>query len=142
MSLKYKPVTQSILCLIFLMYVIVKMIQCLHNSGQSFKHDLQFLILKHLWVWPWNKVKVIKTGYKLVDPKQGYNYIVWKTSLEQCLSNSQQYSFCQISKHVHYLPWMYAKVKHIGIFMTCSMHKTLQKSQLTNKNIKFSDKIV
>ena len=28
--------------------------------GEDSKHILQFMILKYLW--PWNKVKVIKTG--------------------------------------------------------------------------------
>ena len=32
----------------------------LNYSGQEFKHNLQFMILTYLW--PWNKVKVIKPG--------------------------------------------------------------------------------
>ena len=55
MSLKYTPVTQSKLCLIFLMYAAT-----VNYCGEDSKHILQFMILKYLW--PWNKVKVIKTG--------------------------------------------------------------------------------
>ena len=40
-------------------------------SGQESKNNLQFMILTYLW--PWNKVKVIKTWYKLLDREQSYN---------------------------------------------------------------------
>ena len=42
MSLKYTPVTQSILCLIFLRYV-----RTIHSEQES-KNNLQFMILTHI----------------------------------------------------------------------------------------------
>ena len=51
MSLKHTPVTQSILCLIFLRY-----------SEEESKNNLQFMILTYMW--PWNKVKLIKSDIK------------------------------------------------------------------------------
>ena len=59
-ALKYTPVTQSVLCLILLIYV--RTTQSLNYGGQEsfFFFKLQLMILTHLW--PWNKVKVIKTS--------------------------------------------------------------------------------
>ena len=79
MSLKYTPVTQSILCLVFLMHV--ETMHHLNYSGQESrgkKKKLQCMILTYLW--PWNKVKVIRTWYELLDPK----YKILKTSPKQC----------------------------------------------------------
>ena len=63
MSLKYIQVTQSILCLIFLMYVAA--IKHSNYSGQKESLEqpyLQLMILTHLW--PWNNVKMIKPEMK------------------------------------------------------------------------------
>ena len=59
-------VTQFKLCMIFLMYIAT--LQYLNNSRQESeheykKHDLQFTFVTHLW--PWNKVKVIKSAMKM-----------------------------------------------------------------------------
>ena len=50
MSFKYKPATQSMLCLIFLMYLTVGTIKRLNYVGQDLKkqNNLQFMILTHL----------------------------------------------------------------------------------------------
>ena len=70
MSLKYTPVTQSILCLIFLMHVAT--IQRLNYSGQESKK-------KQITVYDSDTPVTLKYGqghhawYKLVDPKQGFD---------------------------------------------------------------------
>ena len=66
MSPKYKPVTESILYLIFFMYVAIT--HCSIYSGEE--KNVQFMILTHLR--PWNKVKVIKPGMNW-QIKQSYN---------------------------------------------------------------------
>ena len=55
MSLKYTPVTQSILCLNFLMCVAT-----MHHKTtvHKSKNNLQLMFLTYLW--PWNMVEVIK----------------------------------------------------------------------------------
>ena len=95
MSLKYTPVTKSILCLIFLLHI--RTIQRLKYGGQK--------SIKEFSVSDVNIPVTLKQGqghqtwYKLVDPKQGYNNVKFikkdpkqgysnvkfvKTSLEQC----------------------------------------------------------
>ena len=67
MSLKYTPVTQRILCLIFFRYVRAK--QQLNYSRQESE--------KQFAVYVSETSVTLKQGqqnwYKLVDPKQGYN---------------------------------------------------------------------
>ena len=56
--LKYTPVTQSILCLIFLMYV--RTTQHINYGRQESEKQFSGLKFQHTW-------------YELVDPKQSYN---------------------------------------------------------------------
>ena len=82
MSLKYTLVTESFLCLTFLMYV--RTIQHLNYSGQESKNKSGVhnsdtpVTLK--------QGQGHQTWYALVDPKQGYSNVKLKTkqnSLEQ-----------------------------------------------------------
>ena len=76
MSLQYKPVAQSILCLIFLMYVAT--VHHLNYSGQESK--------KQLAVYDSDTSVTLKysqghqTWYELLDPKQGYNHAKFERS--------------------------------------------------------------
>ena len=81
MSLKYTPVTQSILCLSFLMYI--RTTQHFVYSGEESKRQFA--------VYDADTPVTLKQGqdhqiwYKLEDPKQGYNNAKFKkNSLEQC----------------------------------------------------------
>ena len=89
-SLKNTPVTQSILCLIFL--ICVKTIQRLNCIGQELKKNLQFMILTYLWHW--NEVKVFKFGLNWqTKSKVIIMQCLWKTQWE-FLSNQEA---CQLS---------------------------------------------
>ena len=67
MSRKYTPVTQSILCLIFLMYV--RIIQHLNYGGQESKK--QFAVYDSDTPVTLKQGRGHQTWYKLVDHKQG-----------------------------------------------------------------------
>ena len=64
MSLTYKPVTQSILCLILL--ICIATTHCLNYSGQ--KSKLQFTVYDS--DIPSNEVKVIKPGMNCITPSK------------------------------------------------------------------------
>ena len=72
MILEYTPVTQCILCLIFLTYVLVATIQHLSYNTQESKRQSA--------LYDSEKSVTLKQGhshptwYEVVDPKQGYNY--------------------------------------------------------------------
>ena len=68
MSLKYTSVTQSILCLIFLMYA--RIIQHFTMMNKNLKNILQFIILTHVTL---KQGQGQQNWYKLVDPEQDYN---------------------------------------------------------------------
>ena len=85
MSLKYTPVTKSILCLIFLLHI--RTIQRLKYGGQK--------SIKEFSVSDVNIPVTLKQGqghqtwYKLVDSKQGYNYVKFgKNLFERCLEKA------------------------------------------------------
>ena len=111
MPLRYTPITQSILCLIFMMSVAT----IPPYSGQESKNNLLFMILTYLWPW---KGQGHKIWYELLDPKQGYNHakFEWPTSTSVCQKANLK-SFCQIRKHINYLPWICANVKNNSIFI-------------------------
>ena len=83
-----------------------------NNSWQESKPNLQFIILTHLW--PWNKVKVIKSGMNSWTPEQGYNHanferLPWNSVLKK--ANIEVSVKSDDRKHISYLPWICAQVK-------------------------------
>ena len=80
MSLKYKPVTQRILCLIFLIHQIT--IQYLNYRGQESKE--QFVAYDSPTPVTLKQGQGHQTWYKLVETKQGYN----NAKFEKPYSNS------------------------------------------------------
>ena len=81
----YTPVTQIILCIIFLMYVAI--IQCLHCRRQEW--NLQFIFLTCLW--PWNKVKVINLQWQCRPPSK---VIITKSLKDLALMVSEKKPTC------------------------------------------------
>ena len=68
-SLKYTPVTQSILCLIF--FNVCSNHAPLNHSGQGSKNNLQILILIYLTL---KGHQGHQSCNELLDPEQGYNH--------------------------------------------------------------------
>ena len=67
-SLKYTPVTQSVLCLIFLMYV--RSIQHLNYGGQESKKK-KFAVYDYDIPVTMKQGQDRQTWFELVDPKRG-----------------------------------------------------------------------
>ena len=85
MSLKYTAVTQSIMCLIFLLYV--RNTQHLNNSGQESKKQ-QFAVYDSDTPVTLKQDQGHQTWYELEDPKQGYNNA--KFEKKSCLNSVRE----------------------------------------------------
>ena len=125
-SLKYTAVTQSILCLIFLMYI--KAIQHLNHGGHESKK--QSAIYDSETSVALNQGQSHQTGFELVDPKQGYDnakfekthlLVSVKEPVIKFLSNQET---CQLSPfNMHK-----TKIKKNGALMTGLVHLTILQS--------------
>ena len=104
MSLIYTPVTQSILCLIFLMYI--KTTQRLNYVGQeSNKKTKSFADYDSDTAATLKQGQGHQTWNELVDPKQGYDNAKFKKPLLNSANEKAKYKvFCQIRKQVNHLP--------------------------------------
>ena len=98
----------------------------LNYTGQESENNLQFMI--HTYLWPWNKVKSSNLVWIVRPQSRLWSSKVWKSFLKQCPPKSQCQSFCQIRKHVNYLPWIRAKVKTSGIFIIYLTYSTIIQS--------------
>ena len=116
MSLEYRPVTQSILCLIFSMYV--RTIQYLNQGG--WESQKQFAV--YYSDTPVTLKQGHQTWYELVYPKQGYNDAKFeKPLLNSIHEKACDKVFCWI-RTCPLSPLDMCKVKISGIFMTCLMY--------------------
>ena len=107
MSLKYTPVTQSILCLTFSMYV--RKTQCLNYSRQEPKINLRFMIQTYLWIW--NKIN----SDTPVTLKQGQGHQSWYELVDskQVSMKKPRIVFVKSENISINLPWTYVKVKKV-----------------------------
>ena len=106
--LMHTSVTQSIQCLIFLMYAAA--IRRINYKGhesttQSAVYDSDIPVTL-------KQGQGNQTWFDLLDPKQVHNYARFeRPPFKQCLPKSQHESLCQIRKHINYLPQICANVK-------------------------------
>ena len=106
MSLKYTPDTKHI---VFDLFIVTTMQHWLYYSGGKSKNNLQLMILTYLW--PWNKVKVIKL-VRIARPRARFNQAKFeRLPLNNVPQKANIKYFCQIRKRINYLPWLYAEVK-------------------------------
>ena len=80
------------------------------------KNNLQFMIL---YTCDLQIRSRSSNWYELLDPNQGYNHAKFeRPPLNSVHQKAKCLSFCQIRKHVNYLPWICAKVENSGILIS------------------------